>query len=292
MTTRDLTLDSPIKPARADEHAAFVRLIQSRQAQMDRTLPEWARRSNPIVRRHLGAHWKTIVPDIPQIARWLALQAGFVALAIPFPFLFTLLMPAVTVSLFLLPIALGMYGLGLINVAAMAAETMAAERRNHTLDVLRVAPRPLRHILMSKMAAAVWRQIEDLNLVMVGVALLTAPVLIVEYGILFNAQTQPGLTVVAVILGMVTSTFRLLVEPIMVGALGVMLGAITPPIRMSASTLTVVITAGYFALINLARLLPLGYIPRILVETVLPFVLPIAIAWVALRVASLALAQD
>lgn len=292
MTLRDLTIDPPPVSARTDQQAAFVRLIQSRQQEMDRTLPEWARRSNPIVRRHLGSYWKTIVPDLGQIGRWLALQSVFVTLAIPFPFLLTLLMPAVTVSLFLLPIALAIYGMSLFNAGTMAAESIAAERRNHTLDVLRAAPRPIHHILLSKMAAAVWRQIEDLNLVIVGVTLLTAPVLIVEYGILFNAVQQPFLTVIGVVLGMLACVARLLIEPIMVASIGVLMGATTPSLRMSAGTLTIVISVGYFALINLLRLLPMSYIPRVLVETALPLIVPLLVTWASLRIASWALSRD
>jgi hypothetical protein len=290
MTIRELPLDPP--RARADDHAALIRLIQTRHNDMDRALPEWARRSNPVVRRHLGSYWKTIVPDLGQIVRWLILQAGVVVLALPFPFLFTLLMPAVTVSLFLLPIALCIYGLNLVNAAAQGAENMAQERRNGTLAVLRVAPRPLHQLLASKMAAAVWRQIEDVNLVMVGAALLTAPVLIVEYGILFNAQLQPLPTVIAVLIGIFACTFRLLVEPIMVASLGVLFGAITPPVRMSAGTLTIVVTVAYFVLINLARLLPMGFAARVLVESVLPLILPIIIAWFSLRLAAWSLTRD
>ncbi|PJF25046.1 MAG: hypothetical protein CUN53_14755, partial [Phototrophicales bacterium] len=58
------------------EETAIVRLIVTRQESMDRGLPEWARRSNPVVRRHLGAYWKTIVPDARQIGRWLLVQSG------------------------------------------------------------------------------------------------------------------------------------------------------------------------------------------------------------------------
>jgi hypothetical protein len=274
------------------EETAIVRLIVTRQESMDRGLPEWARRSNPVVRRHLGAYWKTIVPDARQIGRWLLVQSGLALLTLPFPWLLTLIMPAVTVSLFLLPVAFAMYARNMTVAAIMAAEWMAQERRNQTLDVLRVTPRPLSRVLASKAAAAVWRQVEDLNVVVIAVALLTMPVLIVEYGILYGSQAGGWHTVIGVIAGMFASCARIFLEPVMAASVGVFLGAVTPPIRHSAGTITVGLVAGYFALINLARLLPLDFWSRVAVESILPVILPAAIAIAALRGAAWALERD
>jgi hypothetical protein len=282
-----LTAD-PLTP----EHAPLVRLLQTHYEQMDRSLPPWARRSNPVVRRHLGAYWKAILPDLRQMTRWMLIQSTLVLVALPLPWLLTLLMPAVTVSIFLLPIVGVIYGVSLFHIGAMAAESVASERRNDTLTVLRATPQPLLHILGSKMAAAVWRQIEDLNIVLIAAALLSAPVLIVEYGVLYAADENPWLTIIGVIVGLFACTLRLLLEPILVGALGIVIGATTPTLRMSAGTLTALTSAAYFALLNLPRLLPLEFLPRLLLESVAPLALPIALAWLALRVAAWALARD
>lgn len=271
------------------EETAIIRLITNRQESMDRGLPEWARRSNPVVRRHLGAYWKTIVPDARQIVRWLMIQGGLALLTLPFPWLLTLIMPAVTVSLFLLPVAFAIYARNITGAALFAAEWMAQERRNQTLDVLRTAPRPLWSALASKAAAAVWRQVEDLNVVAIAAALLTMPVLIVEYGILYGTQAGGWHTVIGVIVGMFASSARIFLEPIMAASVGVFLGAVTPPIRRSAGTITVALMASYFALINLARLLPLDFWLRLAVESILPVMLPAVIAFATLRGAAWAL---
>ncbi|PJF27951.1 MAG: hypothetical protein CUN53_02135, partial [Phototrophicales bacterium] len=208
------------------------------------------------------------------------------------PWLLTLIMPAVTVSLFLLPVAFAMYARNMTGAALCAAEWMAQEQRNQTLDVLRVTPRPLWSALASKAAAEVWRQVEDLNVVVIAVGLLTMPVLIVEYGILYGSQAGGWHTVIGVIAGMFASCGRVFLEPIMAASVGVFLGAVTPPIRRSAGTMTVALMASYFGLINLARLLPLDFWSRVAVESILPVVLPAAIAIAALRGAAWALERD
>jgi hypothetical protein len=271
------------------EETAVVRLIATRQESMDRALPEWARRSNPVVRRHLRSYWKTIMPDARQIGRWLLAQSGLALLTLPFPWLLTLIMPAVTVSLFLLPVAFALYARNVIGAALFAAEWTAQERRNQTLDVMRVTPRPLSRILASKASAAVWRQVEDLNVVVIAAALLTMPVLIVEYGILYGREAGGWHTAIGVIAGMFASCARILLEPAMAASVGVFLGAVTPPIRYSAGIMTAALMAGYFALINLARLLPLDFWARLAVESLLPVILPAAIAITALGGAASAL---
>ncbi len=271
------------------EETAIIRLITTRQAAIDRGLPEWARRANPVVRRHLGAYWKVVVPDARQIGRWLLIQSGLALLTLPFPWLLTLIMPVVTVSLLLLPAAFAIYARNVALAALFAAEWTAQERRNQTLDVLRAAPRPLWSALASKAAAAVWRQVEDLNVVLIAAALLTLPVLIVEYGVLYGTEAGGWHTVIGVIAGMFASCARVFLEPIMAAAVGVLLGAVTLSIRRSAGMMTVGLMASYFTLINLARLPPLDFWGRVAVESVLPVIVPAVIAFGAVRGAAWAL---
>ena len=271
--------------------AAIVRIIQNQRTQLDRNLPEWARRSNPIVRRHLGTYWKTIAPDVTQMFRWLWLQVGFIVLSFFFPALLTLIMPAVTVSLVLLPIAAVMYVQALFGVGALSAESVVSEKRNGTLDTLRATPRPLQHILLSKMAAAVWRQVEDLNIILLAVTLLSLPVLVIQYGLLFSAVDNPYVVGLTTIFGLCTVVFRVLIEPVMVSAIGILMGTVNPN-RVTAVGSTALLAVGYFIVINLPRLMQIGWEGRILLEMVVPVALPLLIIVGCLRLSAYLLARD
>jgi ABC-type Na+ efflux pump permease subunit len=270
---------------------AIVRIIENQRGQLDRNLPEWARRSNPIVRRHLGTYWKTIAPDVTQVFRWLWLQAGFIVLSFIFPALLTLIMPAVTVSLVLLPIAAVMYVQALFGVGTLAAESVVAEKRNGTLDTLRATPRPLHQILLSKMAAAVWRQVEDLNIILLAVALLSLPVLVIQYGLLFSAVDEPYVVGIVTVVGLCVAVLRVMLEPIMVGALGILMGTVNPN-RVTAVGSTALLAVGYYIVINLPRLIEIGWFGRILLDMVVPLALPVMIIVGCLHLSAYLLSRD
>jgi hypothetical protein len=270
---------------------AIIRIIETQRSQLDRNLPEWARRSNPIVRRHLGTYWKTIAPDVTQVFRWLLLQVGFILLSFPFPALLTLIMPAVTVSLVLLPIAAVMYVQALFGVGVLSAESVVSEKRNGTLDTLRATPRPLQQILLSKMAAAVWRQIEDLNIILLAVTLLSLPVLVIQYGLLFSAVDNPYMVGLMTVFGLAGVVFRVMIEPLMVSAIGILMGTVNPN-RVTAVGSTSLLAVGYFIVVNLVRLLPAGLLGRLLLDLALPLVLPPLIIVVCLRLSAYLLSRD
>jgi hypothetical protein len=270
---------------------AIIRIIETQRSQLDRNLPEWARRSNPIVRRHLGTYWKTIAPDVTQVFRWLLLQVGFILLSFPFPALLTLIMPAVTVSLVLLPIAAVMYVQALFGVGVLSAESVVSEKRNGTLDTLRATPRPLQQILLSKMAAAVWRQIEDLNIILLAVTLLSLPVLVIQYGLLFSAVDNPYMVGLMTVFGLAGVVFRVMIEPLMVSAIGILMGTVNPN-RVTAVGSTSLLAVGYFIVVNLVRLLPAGLLGRLLLDLALPLLLPPLIIVVCLRLSAYLLSRD
>src|SRR5687768_12417195 len=87
-------------------------------ARIDHSLPSWARRNNPIVRRQLGIYWKTLPLELGMWVKLLLFQAGSVLLAIPFPVLYSLIMPVVTVSVLLLPMVFMLYVQVLYNVTS------------------------------------------------------------------------------------------------------------------------------------------------------------------------------
>ena len=78
---------------------------------------------------------------------------------------------------------------------------------------------------------------------------------------------------------------------VMAGALGTFVGAITQ-YRISARVSAALLLAAYFVLVNLPRLLLLTIPTRLLVEMILPLVLPVLVTWLALAATERALTTD
>ncbi len=64
----------------------------------------WARRSNPIIRRQLGAHWKTILPEVGFLKKMFLIQAALIGVSLFWPIIFDLALPAITASPLLPPV--------------------------------------------------------------------------------------------------------------------------------------------------------------------------------------------
>jgi hypothetical protein len=271
--------------------AVVARLTAPEAREIDRGLPEWARRSNPIVRRHLGEYWKMMALDITVLARLFVLNGVVVLLSLPFPFLLTVLMPTVTVSFVLLPTGFVLYGQSLVMIGIISAIAVSDERRNGSLDLLRVCPRPLHQVLYSKVAAAVWRQLENLTLIITTLALFSLPLLIIMYDMTVSMIDNPVLMRVTVMLALASSLVRILLEAVMVGAIGTMVGASTS-MRAPAVIATVLLTAAYFVFINLFRLVHMGMEARLFVEIFLPLILPSLIIPLCFRAAVHMLTRD
>jgi hypothetical protein len=114
---------------------------------------------------------------------------------------------------------------------------------------------------------------------------------VLQYAPLARANGDSLQAGLAVILAMLGGLLRLLVEPVMVGAIGLLCGAVVSPRIVSLTVGTALIYA-YFLFVNLLRLLPLGFSFRLLVEIGLPLLLPAGITWAALTLASRALRRD
>ncbi|NWG16026.1 MAG: hypothetical protein HXY41_05265 [Chloroflexi bacterium] len=251
--------------------------------ELDSRLPHWARRSNPIIRRQLGMYWKTILPEIGGLAKIVVVQVGLVLLTLPWPFLFDLALPTITAALLLFPIALFLYGQILAAIGFNATLSIVDELRNGTFDLVRATPLRLESILASKIAAAIWRQVENLSLLILSVSLLSMPLLISQYATIFPLDEYPYLSRAAMILGLVVSLIRLVIEPFMMGAVGLLAGAAFP-LRSTAIITTGFLGAFYFFLLNLARLAPMSWLLRFGLDFVLPVALPLVITWLAMRV--------
>ena len=267
-----------------------LRMLEG-HTRIDAGLPPWARRTHPIVRRELGIYWKTLPLELALWTRLLLFQAGVIVLAIPFPILYSFIMPVVTVSILLMPIVFLAYAQALLNILTFAAGSILDERHNKTLPLLMVTPLTLDNVLFSKLAAAIWRQHDNLGLVMMSHVLLSLPLIVLQNASYYTRSGDTWLTALAIILSLAVGLARLFVEPVMVGSLGLMLGATTSP------RIVAVIAAGglagmYFLMINLMRLLVLPTPWRLALEMGLPLVVPVLVSAAALAATARILRAD
>jgi hypothetical protein len=269
---------------RTSPDVRIVRAIERKPIELDKRLPRWARRSNPIIRRHLGMYWKTILPDAMFLVKIVLIQAGLVAATLPIPFLFDLALPTITASILLLPVAIYMYVQVLFAIGYATAVNVADEVRHDTFTLLRVTPINVQTILASKIAAAIWRQVENLGLLIIAAALFSLPILISQYASIWPLEQYPILSRLGMVLGLVVSLVRLVLEPFMVGALGVMAGAALR-VRSSAVVATSLIAFFYFLSMNLIRFLKIPWPIQFAIEFVLPVALPLLIIWGSLKLA-------
>jgi hypothetical protein len=251
--------------------------------ELDHRLPRWARRSNPLIKRQLGLYWKTILPEVSVLARIVLVQIGLVALSLLWPFLFDLALPTITAALLLFPIALYLYGHILFSIGSAAALSMVDDLRKNTFELVRTTPFSLESILASKIAASIWRQLENVSLLMLAVSVLSMPLLISQYATLFPLDEYPLVARIAMALGLVVSLVRLAIEPFMMGALGVLAGTAFP-VRTSAVISTAVLAGFYFLLINLIRFIPMAWPLRFVAEFVLPVMLPLVVIWASMKI--------
>jgi hypothetical protein len=270
---------------RTSPDVRIVRAIERQPIELDKRLPLWARRSNPIIRRHLGMYWKTILPETGFLVKIVAAQAVLIAATLPLPFLFDLALPTITASILLFPIAIYMYIQMMFAIGYASAVSVADEVHNDTFTLLRTTPMTLESILASKIAAAIWRQVENLTLLIVAAALFSLPILISQYATVWPLDEFPVLSRIGMVLGLVVSLVRLMLEPFMIGALGVMAGAALR-VRSSAVIATLIMGLFYFLFINLIRVLPVPWPLQFAFEFVLPVALPLLLIWIALKSAN------
>jgi hypothetical protein len=258
---------------------------------IDEHLPQWARRSNPIVRRHLGVHWKVLPLEIELLVRLLGVQGGLLLVSIPLPIVLPLVFTLLPVALVMLPFVFLAYGRLLIYVGAFTVRMIIDEQQNNSLSLLRTTPISLRHILYSKASAGVWRQVEDLGLLVIAAALLSLPAIGLQYAVYWPFEEVNLVSRLTLGAGLLASIARLFLEPMMVASMAILVGSV-----VTQRTQALISLAGlgvfYFILINLPRLLPLPPETRILVDFVLPVVLPLVISVTAFQLAISILRQD
>jgi hypothetical protein len=251
----------------------MIREMSQARNYIDANLPAWARRSNPIVKRQLGYFWRVIPPQLEPLAQWYVIQSGLVLLTIVLPLLYTLLLPLVLISLSILPFALAYYGRALYDLAADSSRAMVSEVEDNTLTLLMATPMSVREILLSKIAASLWRQSDPLSILLTIVAYTQMPALTLLYVNAFPVEQYGVLPQFMVVLVFAASIARLPLEMFMVATMGQYIGATTPG-RGTAAATTLGAVVFYFALLNAPRLFPLPPGLVILVEGVLPVLLP------------------
>ena len=268
-----------------------ARLWKTYVPTVDRHLPQWARRSDPIVRRHLGIYWKILPLEVDVLSRIYLVQVALIGVSVLIPIVLPLVFTLLPVSMVMLPFVAFAYARVLATIGLFTTRLMVEEQEHHTLALLRTTPISLRHILYSKAAAGVWRQIEDLSLILMGAALLSMPVIGLQYAMYWPLESELVISRIGLVLALGASLLRLVLEPFMIAALAIVIGAGVPS-RVAAATSLGVAGAFYFGLINLPRLLTMPPELRILLETVLPVVLPLVIIAMSFRLALYILTRD
>jgi hypothetical protein len=271
--------------------AIIQRLLNANSVELDSRLPEWARRSNPIVRRQLGAFWKLMIIDADSIARLLIINIGVVLLSLIFPFILVFLIPVATVSVVLIPFLLVMHGRSLLNIAGNAAGSIVEEKRNNSLDLLLICPRPLRMIIYSKGAAAVWRDIENIGFVLTGASLLSLPLLIIQADTLYPLTENSLMMRVSLLVLMVSSVIRIPLEAALASALGLAAGSMTR-YRIPAKLAGMVLIAAYLLAVNSLRLLVISTEWHLFITALLPLIAPPVLMWVCVRITEWRLRQE
>jgi len=223
------------------------------------TLPYWARATNPIVRRHLGLYWRTLPPEFEPIFYICGFWLVALLIGIVFPFVTDLATTVIVVSVLVIPVGIIFYLRALFSIAANAAAVMADEIRNNTMHLLMSTPMSLEQIFLGKVASAIWRKMDDLILIVQGAAIFGPPLIIMHYAGLFPLRESGPATYLLIIAMTITALLRLLLEPLMVGMVGVGIGAFVP-FRAIAIISSLAWVAFYFILINMLQQLNLQHL--------------------------------
>ncbi|MEL7236093.1 MAG: hypothetical protein AAGK74_16425, partial [Chloroflexota bacterium] len=202
-------------------------IVTQRDVEIDARLPAWARRSNPVVRRELGIFWKRLLPDLNLIGKLLAGQAVLL-LVLPVPFIMTLTLPLAMLAVVLMPVLLFFYGRVLISVVHNAATSITSANQNHTMDLLRVTPIPFSTVVLGKIAASVWHRIEDIDLIVLGLAIFSLPFLTIHYLDSATLNRVPYMLRFVTLAALVSLPLRAMLEPFMFSAVALALGSALP----------------------------------------------------------------
>ena len=223
------------------------------------TLPYWARATNPIVRRHLGLYWRTLPPEFEPILYITGFWVAALLAGIVLPFITDLATTVIVVSILVNPVGMLFYLRALFSIAANSAAAMSDEIRSNTMQLLMSTPMSLDQIFLGKAAAAIWRKMDDLVMIVHGAALFGPPLMIMHYASLFPLRDSGLLPYALIIALSLVSLARLVLEPVMFGIIGVGIGAFVP-FRSAAMTSSVAVVGFYFLLMIMLQRLGLQFL--------------------------------
>lgn len=271
----------------------FAYLMQEYEETQTR-LPYWARATNPIVRRHLGLYWRTIPPQLRPFVVGILSWAALLLVCFFIPGLLELVSMFVLAGLIIVPGGLVLYAHVLLSIAASAADAMQEEFRNNTLQLLRATPMSLTQIVLGKVAAAMWKRMDDLALCGLIVLSVSPPIFFLIYEGYWPYEEYRALNMGLVLLALLVNLLRLVLEPVMVGLIAVVVGMLVSQ-RSQAITTAIVLGAFYFVLLNVGRNLPAfvglpGWI--FIFDFVLPLLLPALLILGLLRLSTRILSRD
>ena len=268
------------------------RLATNDTVSLDKSLPLWARRSNPIIRRQLGAHWRVFPPEIRPIITWIIIYAVFLGLTMTgSDLLYIMFVPVALVSAVIFPAILLLYIRSLGQIVSDSASAMASEYTHDSLTLLRTTPFSGMEIILSKISASVWRRMDDLQDITSYTRTLGAAVIFGFYIIQFSPANNPNVAQILALPMLLASLIRVPLEMVMVASIASMLGAYTKS-KNSAVLATFIFTFFYFLLLFLSRFLGWSWWLQWVIDAVIPIVIPLAIIWGTLQMTIRAIEKD
>ena len=211
------------------------------------TLPDLAPATHPIVRRHLGLYLRTLPPELEPVLYTVGIWIAVLLIGIFLPFVTDFATTMIVVSVLVVPIAMLFYVHAMLSIASNSAVAMSDEMRNNTMSLLLSTPMSLDQIMLGKVAASIWRRMDDLILIVHAAAIFGPPLIIMHYAGLFPFRETGLLSYLLVIGMMIVSLLRMILEPVLFGMLGVGIGAFVP-YRNIALTSSMALVGFYFLL--------------------------------------------
>lgn len=268
-----------------------ARRIAHEVPDIDANLPKWAQRKNPIILRQLGAHWRVFLPQLGPLIRVFLLQAFIVLMSIQFGWMYIIILTFLIPVLVALPFVVGLYVQTLGRTINYAATGMSEEYEHDTLRLLRTTPFSTQEIVLSKISAAAWRQAEDMEQLLAYLSIIAVPPLMAIYLALWPPEEIQGINQLLTLVTFASLLIRLPLEIFMVSALGTMLGA-TIRFRSTAYLATAVLVFFYYLLLFLARFVGMPWPTQMIVDAIVPLVLPVIIAYGAMRLTVIQIERD
>lgn len=268
----------------SDEQKKAIKRIVHDVPNIDLLFPEWARRKNPLVARELGEYWRVFIPEIRPILIWVGIYSIITLATVFFPILYMFIIVPVLISGAVFPFILYQYMLTLLAILQDTSLSIAREYENNTIDLIRVTPYTSREIILSKISAGLWRRVDTLSFITLYTAVLGLPIVAMVYVNAYSPEAYPFLSQIMTIIAVIGHLLRVPLEMLMVSSVGVLMG-VTARKRQNAVSASIILIIFYFVMVNMLRFIEVGWLARLLLDVVVPSILPIIITGVCIEVA-------